>query len=56
LSIGRQAYYKRNRAADQRHMQAEQVARYVERVRLRQPRVGTRKLRLLRLRLTMFVG
>ncbi|UPQ81860.1 IS3 family transposase [Pseudomonas knackmussii] len=44
LSISRQAYYKRNRAADQRHMQAEQVARYVERARLRQPRIGTRKL------------
>lgn len=47
LDISRQAYYKRNRAADQRHRQSEQVAEYVQRVRLRQPRIGTRKLHYL---------
>ncbi|MBA1265831.1 IS3 family transposase [Stutzerimonas sp. NM35] len=47
LSISRQAYYKRNRSADQRRLQSEQVACYVRRVRLRQPRIGTRKLHYL---------
>ncbi|MCC4266225.1 IS3 family transposase, partial [Oceanimonas baumannii] len=41
------AYYKRNRVADQRHAQGLHVVRYVQRVRLRQPRVGTRKLHYL---------
>ncbi|WP_454255572.1 IS3 family transposase [Pseudomonas sp. Marseille-Q8238] len=44
LSISRQAYYKRNRVADQRHRQGEQVAQYVSFIRVRQPRIGTRKL------------
>ncbi|WP_262405634.1 IS3 family transposase [Pseudomonas fluorescens] len=47
LGISRQAYYKRNRAADQRRAQGEQVVQYVQRVRLRQPRIGTRKLHYL---------
>ena len=47
LSISRQAYYKRNRTADQRRAQGEQVASYVQRVRQRQPRIGTRKLHYL---------
>ncbi|WP_407296061.1 IS3 family transposase [Stutzerimonas zhaodongensis] len=47
LSISRQAYYKRNRVADERHRQDEQVAQYVQRVRLRQARIGTRKLHYL---------
>ncbi|MBL0641409.1 IS3 family transposase [Aeromonas veronii] len=44
LGISRQAYYKRNRVADERHAQGLQVVRFVRQVRLRQPRVGTRKL------------
>ncbi|MFB0725533.1 IS3 family transposase, partial [Aeromonas salmonicida] len=44
LGISRQAYYKRNRVADVRHAQ---VVRFVRQVRLRQPRVGTRKLHYL---------
>ncbi|MFM5030678.1 IS3 family transposase [Aeromonas rivipollensis] len=44
LGISRQAYYKRNRVADVRHAQGLQVVRFVRQVRLRQPRVGTRKL------------
>ncbi|MDM5104145.1 IS3 family transposase, partial [Aeromonas salmonicida] len=44
LGISRQAYYKRNRVADVRHAQGQQVVRFVRQVRLRQPRVGTRKL------------
>ncbi|MFQ1836361.1 IS3 family transposase [Aeromonas veronii] len=47
LGISRQAYYKRNRVADERHAQGLQVARFVRQVRLRQPRVGTRKLHYL---------
>ncbi|WP_407295720.1 IS3 family transposase [Stutzerimonas zhaodongensis] len=47
LSISRQAYYKRNRVADERHRQDEQVAQYVQRIRLRQARIGTRKLHYL---------
>ncbi|MFB2799703.1 IS3 family transposase, partial [Aeromonas veronii] len=45
--ISRQAYYKRNRVADERHAQGLQVVRFVRQVRLRQPRVGTRKLHYL---------
>ncbi|HGY1053615.1 TPA: IS3 family transposase, partial [Aeromonas salmonicida subsp. pectinolytica] len=41
------AYYKRNRVADVRHAQGLQVVRFVRQVRLRQPRVGTRKLHYL---------
>ncbi|WP_447779825.1 IS3 family transposase [Aeromonas veronii] len=48
LGISRQAYYKRNRVADERHAQGLQVVRFVRQVRLRQPRVGTRKLHYLR--------
>ncbi|WP_421303138.1 IS3 family transposase [Aeromonas veronii] len=47
LGISRQAYYKRNRVADERHAQGLQVVRVVRQVRLRQPRVGTRKLHYL---------
>ncbi|MGN5173384.1 IS3 family transposase [Aeromonas sp. 102P] len=47
LGISRQAYYKRNRVADVRHAQGSQVVRFVRQVRLRQPRVGTRKLHYL---------
>ncbi|MGR6423264.1 IS3 family transposase [Aeromonas veronii] len=47
LGISRQAYYKRNRVADERHAQGLQVARFLRQVRLRQPRVGTRKLHYL---------
>ncbi|MGZ8066818.1 IS3 family transposase [Aeromonas salmonicida] len=47
LGISRQAYYKRNRVADVRHAQGLQVVRFVRKVRLRQPRVGTRKLHYL---------
>ncbi|HHQ4601326.1 TPA: IS3 family transposase [Aeromonas veronii] len=47
LGISRQAYYKRNRVADLRHAQGLQVVRFVRQVRLRQPRVGTRKLHYL---------
>ncbi|WP_265440013.1 IS3 family transposase, partial [Aeromonas salmonicida] len=47
LGISRQAYYKRNRVADVRHAQGLHVVRFVRQVRLRQPRVGTRKLHYL---------
>ncbi|MFM5739011.1 integrase core domain-containing protein, partial [Aeromonas veronii] len=47
LGISRQAYYKRNRVADERHAQGLQVVHFVRQVRLRQPRVGTRKLHYL---------
>ncbi|MFQ1758166.1 IS3 family transposase [Aeromonas veronii] len=47
LGISWQAYYKRNRVADERHAQGLQVVRFVRQVRLRQPRVGTRKLHYL---------
>ncbi|MFQ2040522.1 IS3 family transposase [Aeromonas veronii] len=47
LGISRQAYYKCNRVADERHAQGLQVVRFVRQVRLRQPRVGTRKLHYL---------
>ncbi|MGN5054684.1 IS3 family transposase [Aeromonas veronii] len=47
LGISRQAYYKRNRVADERHAQGLQVVRFVRQVRLRQPRMGTRKLHYL---------
>lgn len=47
LGISRQAYYKRNRVADDKERQAEQVAQYVRHVRIRQPRLGARKLHYL---------
>uniref|UniRef100_UPI003D1E5C62 IS3 family transposase n=1 Tax=Aeromonas veronii TaxID=654 RepID=UPI003D1E5C62 len=47
LGISRQAYYKRNRVADERHAQGLQVVCFVRQIRLRQPRVGTRKLHYL---------
>ncbi|MGL6395630.1 IS3 family transposase [Aeromonas veronii] len=47
LGISRQAYYKRNRVADEHYAQGLQVVRFVRQVRLRQPRVGTRKLHYL---------
>ncbi|MGY3808659.1 IS3 family transposase [Aeromonas veronii] len=47
LGISRQAYYKHNRVADERHAQGLQVVRFVRQIRLRQPRVGTRKLHYL---------
>lgn len=47
LHISRQAYYKRNRVADSQNAQAETVVQYVRQVRIRQPRLGTRKLHYL---------
>jgi len=44
MGISRQAYYKRNRAADSREKQADWVEQYVRHIRMRQPRLGTRKL------------
>lgn len=44
MGISRQAYYKRNRVADSREKQADRVEQYVRHVRMRQPRLGTRKL------------
>ncbi len=44
MGISRQAYYKRNRAIDGRAKESENVARYVRQLRMRQPRIGTRKL------------
>lgn len=47
MGISRQAYYKRNQAIDGRADESERVARYVRQIRMRQPRVGTRKLHYL---------
>lgn len=47
MGISRQAYYKRNRVADGKERQADQVVQYVNHVRMRQPRLGTRKLHYL---------
>ncbi|WP_124418925.1 IS3 family transposase [Pseudomonas sp. R2-60-08W] len=44
IGISRQAYYKRNRACDARARQAQDVMVFVREKRLRQPRLGTRKL------------
>jgi putative transposase len=44
MGISRQAYYKRRQSEARRHSQAEAVAALVRHVRLRQPRLGTRKL------------
>ncbi|WP_107504048.1 IS3 family transposase [Metapseudomonas resinovorans] len=47
MGISRQAYYQRNRAADRRSHQDRQVAQFVRQLRMRQPRLGTRKLHFL---------
>lgn len=44
LGISRQAYYKQCVAAQKREQQAHQVLAFVQRERLLQPRIGTRKL------------
>ena len=44
LRISRQAYYQRNRAADSLDVHADTVVQYVRQVRIRQPKLGTRKL------------
>ncbi len=47
MGISRQAYYKRNRAYAARLVLDQQVADFVTQKRLRQPRMGTRKLHYL---------
>jgi transposase InsO family protein len=47
MGISRQAYYQRNRVADRRSHQDRQIAQFVRQVRMRQPRLGTRKLHFL---------
>lgn len=47
LGMSRQAYYKRNRAADSKARQADRVVEFVQQIRIRQPRLGTRKLHYL---------
>ncbi len=47
MGLSRQAYYQRNRAADSRCKQDIQVIQFVRHVRMRQPRLGTRKLHFL---------
>lgn len=47
MGVSRQAYYQRNRAADRRSQQDRQVIQFVRHVRMRQPRLGTRKLHVL---------
>lgn len=44
MGISRQAYYKRNRADAARLVLDQKVADFVQQKRLRQPRLGTRKL------------
>ncbi|WP_153487722.1 IS3 family transposase [Burkholderia cepacia] len=44
MGISRQAYYKRCRSEERRGTQAEAVTTLVRDIRLRQPRLGTRKL------------
>lgn len=44
MGISRQAYYKRCQSEARRCSQAETVSALVRHVRLRQPRLGTRKL------------
>ncbi|WP_173439249.1 IS3 family transposase [Pseudomonas fildesensis] len=44
IGISRQAYYKRIRACNARALQAQEVMGFVHEKRLRQPRLGTRKL------------
>ncbi len=45
--MSRQAYYKRNRAADSKARQADRVVEFVQQIRIRQPRLGARKLHYL---------
>lgn len=45
--MSRQAYYKRNRVADSKARQADRVVEFVQQIRIRQPRLGTRKLHYL---------
>lgn len=47
MGVSRQAYYQRNRAADRRSQQDWKVTQFVRHVRMRQPRLGTRKLQCL---------
>lgn len=47
MGVSRQAYYQHNKAADQRCREDEQVVRFVRQVRMRQPRLGARKLHYL---------
>ncbi len=47
MGLSRQAYYQRNRAEDARADQDERVAQFVQQIRMRQPRLGTRKLHYL---------
>ncbi|WP_408101434.1 IS3 family transposase [Stutzerimonas sp. VN223-3] len=47
MGLSRQAYYQRNRAADRRQEQDRRVAQFVRHARMRQPRLGTRKLHFL---------
>ena len=47
MDISRQAYYRHNRVADHRSQQDRQIAQFVRHVRMRPPRLGTRKLRYL---------
>ncbi|WP_447750942.1 IS3 family transposase [Pseudomonas nicosulfuronedens] len=47
MGLSRQAYYQRNRAADRRYRQDLQIVQLVGEVRMRQPRLGTRKLHFL---------
>lgn len=47
MGISRQAYYKRNRAYAARLVLDQKVADFVTQKRLRQPRMGTRKLHYL---------
>lgn len=47
MGLSRQAYYQRNRSADRRSEQDSLIAQVVREVRMRQPRLGTRKLHFL---------
>lgn len=47
MGLTRQAYYQRNRSADRRSEQDSLIAQVVREVRMRQPRLGTRKLHFL---------
>ena len=47
MSISRQAYYKRNRTDAARLVLDQKIVDFVEQTRLRQPRMGTRKLHYL---------
>lgn len=47
MGLSRQAYYQRNRSADQCSEQDSLIAQVVREVRMRQPRLGARKLHFL---------